>query len=148
MAKEFKDFDSKYAYLKGELLEGENQIALQSRAGSITSWEYHKEIVLWSNAEIREAVYMASSAEAWQQFRVSLKGFTTEMKLARLEARYLKIRHQVVASLEELGESNKNMLVYDTSLSEEEKMEKCRIDNYMGALRRGGQLDASYRIVG
>lgn len=145
MAKEFKDFDDKHRKLMGKLLEGEVGSAIAKRAETIAGWDHHSEITIWTNQEIREAVYESATADAWQQFRVSLKGFSTAMKLARVEARYLKIRDKVLATLEELG-SSKDMLVYDTSLSEEEKIEKCRIDNYIGALRRGGQLDESYKI--
>lgn len=147
MAQEFKLFDDKHRKLKGKLFDGESASALQVRASTITGWDYSQEETLWTRKEIRHAVYEADTADAWQQFRVSLKGFDTHWKLARLEARYLKIRDKVVATLDELGERNKHLIVYDTSLSEEEKMEKCRIDNYIGALRRGGQLDSNYRIA-
>jgi len=149
MAKEFKDFDDTYRKLMGKVLAGENGITLQIRAKEIEGWDYADEIVLWSNKEIREAVYESATADAWQQFRVSLKGFSTAMKLARLENRYLAIREKVRAAYEKADGERKMLAlweVYTESLAVEEIREKCRIDNYIGALRRGGQLDAGFRI--
>jgi len=56
--------------------------------------------------------------EKWQEFRKSLKGQSTETKLSRLHA----------------------------FLAENPSM-KVVVDNYLNALRRGGQLDSSYEVV-
>lgn len=62
---------------------------------------------------------------AWQIFRMSLKGLSTPAKLARLDAR----RTQHIA---EYGVMQRYAAV--------------QIDNYINALRRGGQLDLDNKV--
>lgn len=77
------------------------------------SWPF--KIDRWSPQQIAEAV----KNDEWQAFRRSLKGQTTENKLIWLRARYAGIREKYARVPWE---------------------EKCRIDNYINALKRGGQL--------
>lgn len=74
-----------------------------------------------SPQHIREAV----DNEGWQLFRVSLKGRTTDDKLARL-AEYLIT-----------GER-----------SEEASAVQVRVDNYLKALARGGQIAVTRDYIG
>lgn len=71
----------------------------------------------WGMHEILEAV---DNAE-WQRFRMSLKKQPTTEKLVRLD-RLLK-------------------------LSAGDRKDKCRIDNYINALKRGGQLNMNLEVV-
>ncbi len=79
-----------------------------------------------SNFVVAEAVYYAQDVAEWQCFRVSLKGLTTGYKLRNLMSRLLVARHT-------------ERLDYD--------MEVIRVNNYIGALKRGGQLDKELNVV-
>ncbi len=122
MAKEFKDYDKKYEYLKGtaiayiELLGGR---ILRSDIDTITRWELP--VRRYSNDAIRQAVYFAEDASWWQQFRVRLKGLNTKEKLYCL-AWYLA--HE-----------------------DDSELANIRVSNYLGALKRGGQLNDKYEVV-
>lgn len=133
MAKEFKEFDKKFsaAEIRGQrelwLVADDNYVA------SISKWKYADIIVSWHNAFIRDAVYMCDSAEEWQMFRVSLKGLTTREKLSMLERRCHFF----------LTEDETATTTYETICDKQvsrHTIEHCRIDNYIGALVRGGQL--------
>lgn len=63
--------------------------------------------------------------QEWQEFRLSLKGLPTESKLIRLDAR----RHELLAA-------NGNL----------ERNHQVQIDNYINALKRGGQLGMDLRV--
>jgi len=79
-----------------------------------------------SKAEIREA----TRDSHWQEFRLGMKAYNTEGKLDCLE-----IYHT-------------NGRVFDKT-NHERRMRRVRIDNYINALLRGGQLKrvAPNRIV-
>ena len=83
----------------------------------------------WAQSFVQLCVYRAGDVEKWQRFRVCLKGLSTSEKLAFLLAYFNTFAHR-----------------QDESTYEKEK---CRIDNYIGALVRGGQLssDGQYRIL-
>jgi hypothetical protein len=68
----------------------------------------------------KEEILQAVKDGEWQEFRLSLKGLSTQEKLERLEERMLK-------------EERRN----GGGLSREQEV---RIDNYINALLRGGQL--------
>jgi hypothetical protein len=61
----------------------------------------------------------------WQQFRLSLKGMSTEQKLDALDARRY--------TMGMIGTFNRKAEV--------------QIDNYINALRRGGQLNTDNMVV-
>ena len=65
--------------------------------------------------------------EKWQAFRLSLKGLTTEQKLYKLVERRQQAKRD-----------NGGILPY---------AEQIRIDNYINALKRGGQLNGHLEIV-
>ena len=77
----------------------------------------------WSQEEILAAV----DDPDWQAFRVSLKGVATEGKLDMLDD-YME---RASARLS-VGEIDKDGY----------RLECIRVDNYINALKRGGQLDA------
>ena len=62
----------------------------------------------------------------WQRFRLSLKGTPTRHKLERLEEWY----------------DNKHGISRDMT----KYMREVQVGNYLGALRRGGQLDADNKV--
>jgi len=136
MAKEFKDFDKKFAALKGILMPYETDALMfeepfrLAEAEKIDRWTLS--VDKYTNAEIRHAVYHAEDAEDWQMFRVSLKGFTTKEKLYRL---MFRLRYWEEAFQEE------------TLLRNQLDLEKLRVDNYIGALVRGGQLNTKLEVV-
>ena len=132
MSKEFKDYDKKYAAYKGKWFdyELEHQKDIQERAKELT--HLNRQIKIYSNAEIREAVYFSAGAEDWQKFRVSQKGFDTNTKLARLEYRF--------------STYNTKFMLWEIDAREWQD-EQIRIDNYVGALVRGGQLNSDYGVV-
>lgn len=141
MVKEFKDFDKKYAVYKGQYLlyETENgvccdelQTLIKVYKGCEYNGNYWRRDKKDSNEEIRDAVYFEQFAEDWQKFRVSLKGFDTRIKLARLNFRYNYVFRLY---------SNNEMSFIQLEI------ELLRIRNYMGALVRGGQLAADGKII-
>lgn len=122
MAKEFKDFDKKYARSKRtDDMEPKQD---QAKAHVTTYWA--GDVLQWSQEKVQFAVYKAGDHEKWQEFRVSLKGQSTGMKLWRL-TKY------------KMDNIHKSMAEYEIVL--------CRIDNYLGALVRGGQLNSKYEVV-
>jgi len=111
MAKEFKDFDKKYAHLKHTLMQGE-LLPL-----TLDYWPFMASLYKADAATIRRCVYFSGEAsEHWQQFRVSLKGWSTGEKLWRLNARYV--------------------------CEDNTPDEIVRIDNYIDSMRRSGLLDS------
>lgn len=80
----------------------------------------------WSRNDIAWAI----NDPDWQSFRVSLKGLQTQEKLQRLSS-YL-----VVKGVREAGQS----LTWDQLAA------KIRVDNYINALKRGGQLTLDCRV--
>lgn len=131
MAKEFKEWDKKFsnAELAAEVklwLEGFEGSRLMDRVPA------PEDIKRWSNTAIAQAVYYADDAADWQRFRVCMKGCTTYEKLFMLTS-----RRQYM--LTEFAEGN---------LTQEKlQNEMIRYDNYIGALRRGGQLNAEFKVV-
>lgn len=140
MAKEFKAFDHLYREYRGEYFGYEKDCdgkvwihLLEDDAVKVTGCWRGKDVAkIYTNKEIREAVYFADGFEVWQKFRVSLKGNSTAVKLKRLQYRW---KH-----FEELCGSG---IVTEERL----KLEQIRIDNYIYALRRGGQLNAQFEIA-
>lgn len=138
MAKEYKTYDKKYRSLMKTNYSTEaciEEMLFESKF--ITGWKYLDALLYTWNAEaIRLAVYLIEepridkkfTAEEWQKFRVSLKGQSTWMKLARLKERY-----------------ERNVLVNTQPTIR--NIERIRICNYISALRRGGYLDSNYEVV-
>lgn len=116
MAQEFKAFDKLYPAGSDSDLPS----AQLATARTIKRWGLP--VQSWSPDQVRKAVYEEPGYEDWQRFRVSLKGQSTQVKLYRLTQRYAELPDP------------------------HPWYEQCRIDNYIGALKRGGQLDMELNI--
>lgn len=123
MAKEFKEFDKKFAHLKRT--DADESLEDQQTALTIDRWD--RKVDSWIQADVQLAVYQVADHERWQQFRVSLKGQSTRMKLLRLKRYYDE--------------------QYSKAQGIQQRIEKIRIDNYIGSLRRGGLLDSNYKVI-
>jgi hypothetical protein len=119
VAKEFKDFDTKFSRAQINVVLADYLYNGSSEADRNGYKRWDLKLDYWTNDEIRQAVYELEDSERWQLFRVSMKGRTTSEKLYMLHNYYAKHDAATVAR------------------------EKCRIDNYIGALKRGGQLDST-----
>lgn len=73
-------------------------------------------------------IAQAVDNEMWQMFRISLKGKTTEAKLAKLKSYYFSHSHKLD---HDLGKDRIDINDCDICI---------RVDNYIKALCRGGQL--------
>src|SRR5690606_12027473 len=120
---EFKKWDKEFsaAELESERAQWISPNTPQNVIDSWDSWPYPLDT--WTRERIKFAVYDSASARWWQRFRVSLKGLTTQQKLYCLD-KYL------------FQESGKNR-----------ELIKARVDNYIGALRRSGHLNADMKVV-
>lgn len=138
MAKEFKDWDKHYT--KGQIEETRkvwrNNVARRYKEVAGISvgvnpkpwfWVYCGIYTIYPKEVVADAVYTSEGAPEWQRFRVALKGLETWEKLAFLEARW-------------------DIYVKDDIMSSQ-AVERIRINNYIGALRRGGQLDDKFNVV-
>lgn len=136
MAKEFKDFDVKYKIYAGTALNTIRRLGghiAQDDIAACDYWPYTSRFTEeYSATSINFAVYHAPGAEDWQKFRVSLKGLTTREKLYCLMW-YWETHVDVGAGT--------HVTVEDWS------REIIRVNNYLGALKRGGQLDSALRVI-
>lgn len=129
----FKDYDKFFARFKGKayLEYGCDKADTQRYLAMISSWfdlnvdeegkSYDDFTEDYSTQQIKDAVYLADDAEEWQKFRVSLKGLDTKCKLWALSC--YKQRHGDIA------------------------LTRLRVNNYLGALKRGGQLSSCGRLL-
>lgn len=138
MAKEFKNFDKMFS--RAEIHDCRNRwlysgSSAQERNGYV-SWNhvtFH-----WSNDFIRYCVYLADDQLEWQLFRVSLKGLTTSEKLYMLDNRM---------QFFDANDLKEVVIDRDSKIdSARAYRERCRIDNYIGALIRGGQLSTDLKV--
>lgn len=129
MTKGFKEFDARFTKerKRHRLVTARNGSSVyasyRSSVDAMQCWTLRFRI--WDQEFVQFCVYGAADHEDWQLFRFSLKGLSTVEKLALLmqyksDAYDLKVGDDIV---------------------------DCRIDNYIGALKRGGQLDGDLRIV-
>ena len=123
--KKFEEFNRKYAHLARS--DEDESHELQIRSQEIKCW-MHK-VESWIQQDVQFAVYESLDHEEWQKFRCSLKGQSTKMKLVRL-GDYLMDN----INRDDVGEVYRKIIM-------------CRVDNYIGALVRGGQLDSQHRII-
>lgn len=125
MAQEFKEYDKKYIKSKGKgfvLMDGTDaDIASYLQKNSwydfIPTWTF----IVHGQVDVRDAVYKAEGFEEWQKLRVSLHGLTTRAKLWCLMKYYERKRNDY--------------------------WRRIRIDNYLGALIRGGILDEDLKVL-
>lgn len=121
----FKTFDAEFP--QNTFLPSEDRDAILEAAGATIKWEH--EYFQPSAQRVQEAVYNVPSHREWQRFRVSLKGMSTRVKIARLDARWRK------------------NIATRSSDDPEFALETVRIHNYIGALKRGGLLNDNLEIV-
>lgn len=138
MSKEFKEFDRKYKHLAGTAIKNirgvGGSIAKEDIFGfKTTGWPFWDQFTeAYSAGEINFAVYKATGAEEWQKFRVSLKGLTTCEKLYALTWYwYTHVECGVSGHI----------------TAENLRHEVIRVNNYLGALKRGGQLNSALKVV-
>lgn len=86
-----------------------------------THWIHELARATWAQGFIQFCVYHAEDADEWQKFRIALKGLNIHEKLCALELRWV-------------------CLVNMKDGPVQCDIEQCRIDNYIGALHRGGLL--------
>lgn len=130
----FTKFERRFSHLKGTALQtitkSHGRIA-QEDINETDHWPYldirFSPLKSLGREEIDSAVYKVPSAVEWQQFRVSLKGLATKEKLYCLLWRWL--HHS--ADLDAI----------------EREYELIRIQNYLGALVRGGHLNSDWRVL-
>lgn len=133
MAKEFKDWDQK---ITAAQIQEQRQLFLNDYRGEIyASWNHGYDQP--RTADARKAVYEADDVEGWQAFRVALKGLTTSEKIHMLNARW----HTFGCGALQLNRAS----TFDWNDSGH--IEWIRIMNYIGALRRGGQLDSQLNVI-
>lgn len=133
MAKEFKDYDKKFGYLQGKTLAYEDDDMHFDLEGAEYEDAWLEPVKQWTREQIRHAVYFAPDAENWQRFRVSLKGFSTKQKLYRLQFRLAYMQRRCSGPEWEESDMLQN--------------EQIRIDNYIGALIRGGLLNQKLEVI-
>lgn len=121
MAKEFKDWDKRFSKAQ---IEACRKRWLSANFSHYDDAWFEKALddmgyAQPSVAEARFAVYEAEGFEDWQLFRVSLKGLTTKQKVAMLRM-YWDVQVDCA----------RGDIIIDSQ----------RVWNYIGALKRGGQL--------
>jgi hypothetical protein len=95
--------------------------------GYVTAWRYA--LQSYSPDEVRKYCVQDSN---WQVFRICLKGLSTYVKLANLERwRSVHLVHG------QKGADGQYILP---------RRQQVQIDNYINALKRGGQLDMECKV--
>jgi hypothetical protein len=122
--KKFEEYNIKYKHLARTDAMEERHI--REFASTLTAWTRNV-VVQPQQSEVQYAVYEAPDHEEWQKFRCSLKGQSTRMKLARLHL-YLEKCKADAGSIAEM------------------RLAQVRVDNYLGALIRGGQLNTTLHV--
>lgn len=121
----FKMYDDKYRHLMGTALKTIEKLSGKVAKSDIAMHDrWPHEPGSYTMIQIHWAVYNSPDAEEWQRFRVSLKGLSTQEKLYCLAWRQVEERPH-------------DKLV----------LERIRVDNYIGALVRGGQLNSKLEVV-
>lgn len=135
MTKKFKQFDTGFTFAQQRECR---EKWLYSGSSGIDRDSYDRwpeKQSAWPQDFVQFCVYQASDHEEWQLFRVSMKGLPTKSKLYMLHNRYVTL----VSSVASDNPSGPEWTQY--------KIQKCRIDNYLGALVRGGQLNSNLEVV-
>ena len=97
---------------------------------SITGWNFL--VGSYRQSQVQNAVYKCASAREWQIFRVALKGLTTKQKLYLLAIRYKDLLQQATV---------------ESGVDPRDHEGFIQIDNYIGALVRGGLLTTDYKVT-
>lgn len=128
----FKEFEGLYkAQIKAKHRMLQDLVTNNRTTVERNCYQWHHKIQHWAREFVLNAVYDVEDALQWQIFRAGLKGLTTQQKLFCLD---------LYRTYAEQAFNNSG----DTA---QWQIERCRVDNYIGALRRGGQLDANFRVV-
>lgn len=127
--KQFKNYDREFKSAKITHPEQIRQLEMDAEDPAYDAWPFPMPVLAANGREVDEAVYGVDCRD-WQKFRVSLKGLPTRVKIMRLTRRWIvNEQHRTSLSLREYC------------------VEQVRMQNYIGALRRGGLLDRGYRVV-
>ena len=131
MAKEFKNWDKVFSK---DQIQSMRNIWLDEESCSFGTDKWFTNALEhmgyeshYTVGEVRDAVYNASDANEWQCFRVAMKGLSTREKVFMLHRRWNDM-HTLLG----VGGIHAN--------EDDWQIEKLRIHNYIGALKRGGQL--------
>lgn len=148
MTKEFKQYDRMYARYMHTTLDWEHisveEVELTAVIENVTKWGIIVE--QWTQEHVNWAVYHAKDYLEWQKFRVSMRGFSTAAKLVRLKKYYEVRLYDELKRMEHAANLSPED-EYTDMMRKHRAIEKCRIDNYIGALRRGGFLNENYEVV-
>lgn len=130
--KRFKEYDQIFKGKTHALVKATTDSELDAAERSIDRWVLP--VTAWDRDTVAYCVYENEDHADWQQFRVSLKGMTTAQKLYMLRV-YRGHMYNVKAGTIWCDRMRWTSVI------------DCRVDNYIGALRRGGQLDENNIIV-
>ncbi len=131
----FKDYDNAFT---GQQLTAERvKFKAFDDVSGIKYWAHG--YVQPDQADVQFAVYKAEDFIRWQLFRVALKGISTQQKLRMMYVRWEMFDCDHV----DYGMIRGN--VY--SATDIQALEWIRLNNYVGALRRGGQLNERLEVV-
>lgn len=131
--KRFKEWENKFTTV--EIVASRQKWlyngSIEADRCSYVKWPV--KVAQWEQEFVQYCVYELHDPREWQLFRVSMKGLTTYEKLYMLHNRFITLCEEP---------SSKDEVAWHVY-----KIEKCRIDNYIGALVRGGQLNSNLEIV-
>jgi hypothetical protein len=132
--KQFKDYDGVFT---AQQLDAERKkFKAFDDVSGIKYWAHG--YVQPDQGDVQYAVYKAVDAARWQLFRVALKGLSTRQKLRMMYVRWEMFDCDCVDYGMVRGK------IYDADIS---AVEWVRLNNYIGALRRGGQLNERLEVV-
>lgn len=143
MGQRFKAYDAKFRRYAGTALNtvkadmqahhGVSSKEVDEAVALIAGWPHMEKFTEdYSREQIAYAVYDSLEADHWQKFRVSLKGLSTKEKLYCL-AYYWRTEVTDALKLSTEHEAVQRDII--------------RVNNYLGALKRGGQLDGNLTII-
>ena len=131
-SKHFKSFDKAFSPEQIQACRDRYCYSLKTSPkmlDGILGWEM--KLNSWDQDFVQYCVYSANDHRDWQLFRVSMKGMSTREKLFMLYNYYTET--------EQVSIFGKITQIYN--------VRKCRIDNYIGALKRAGILDDGGNII-
>ncbi len=108
-------------------------------AGKLDRWDNEKRKCQAGYNAHDVKIHCVQNGE-WQKIRLSMKGVDTHEKLRILEAwwdKQMTAAKELKSSVDILKQQRGNALAKATEI---------QVGNYLGALKRGGQLDDSLRI--
>lgn len=126
------DFDSRTEKQQAIDAAAPNLRRQLAARGLVTFWDAKRRLVKAGYGQDEVQAYCVADKE-WQDFRLTLKGKDTSEKLAMLEAwwdKYKELHKDIVA----------------TRYVNPFRRTEVQVGNYLGALRRGGQLDGANQL--